>query len=224
MSHLLVLTFSSVAVVAPKSWIMKKKEWFRLEEVNIPAAVNSGFKNHSTCWKQTDPAESQVRSKWQKYLCKSIHWVWGEWLSYGLLLVIYLFLPGLSHPHPHPDALNCCILNSTSADQLIPSFSSFNKTVLIYEDCCFCSITKLCPPLCNPMDCGMPEFAQIHVHWRGDAIQPSHPLSSLSLPAFILPQHQVLVQWVSSLHQVAKVLEFQLQHQSFQWIFRTGFL
>ena len=57
-----------------------------------------------------------------------------------------------------------------------------------------------------------------------DAIQASHPLSSPSPPTFNLSQHQGLFQWVSSLHQVAKVLEFQLQHQSFQWIFRTDFL
>ena len=63
-----------------------------------------------------------------------------------------------------------------------------------------------------------------HVLWVGDAIQPSHPLLSPSPPAFNLSQHQGLFQWVSSSHQVAKVLEFQLQHQSFQWIFRTDFL
>ena len=63
-----------------------------------------------------------------------------------------------------------------------------------------------------------------HVHWVGDAIQPSHPLSSPSPPAFNLSQHQGLFQWVSSSHQVAKGLEFQLQHQSFQCIFRTDFL
>ena len=64
-----------------------------------------------------------------------------------------------------------------------------------------------------------PQLAQTHVHQDGDAIQPSHPLSSPSPPAFSLAQHQGLFQWVSSSHQVAKVLEFQLQHQSFQWIF-----
>ena len=83
---------------------------------------------------------------------------------------------------------------------------------------------------CDLMDCSMPgfpvhyqlpELAQTHVHWVGDAIQPSHPLSPPSPPAFNLSQHQGLFQWVSSLHQVAKVLEFQLQHQSFQWTFRT---
>ena len=62
------------------------------------------------------------------------------------------------------------------------------------------------------------------VHQVSDAIQPFHPLSSPSPPAFNLSQHQVLFQWVSSLHQVAKVLEFQLQHESFQWIFRVDFL
>ena len=86
--------------------------------------------------------------------------------------------------------------------------------------------------LCNPMDCSRPgfpihhqlqELAQTHVHWIDDDIQPSHPLSSLSLPAFNLSQQQNLFQWVSSSHWVAKVLEFQLQHQhqSFQWIFKT---
>ena len=69
-----------------------------------------------------------------------------------------------------------------------------------------------------------PGATQTHVHRVGDAIQSSHPLSSPSTPAFNLSQHQGLFQWVSSLHQVAKVLEFQLQHQSFQWIFRTDFL
>ena len=67
----------------------------------------------------------------------------------------------------------------------------------------------------------LPEFAQSHVHWVGDAIQPSQTLSSPSPPTFNLSQHQGLFKWVSSLHQVAKVLKFQLQHQSYQWIPRT---
>ena len=69
----------------------------------------------------------------------------------------------------------------------------------------------------------LPEFTQTHVHWVGDAIQPSHPLSS-PYPALNLSQRQGLFQWVSSSHQVTKVLEFQLQHQSFQSTFRTDFL
>ena len=68
------------------------------------------------------------------------------------------------------------------------------------------------------------ELAQTHVHQDSDAIQPSHHLSSPSSPPFNFSQHQVLFQWVSSLHQVAKVLEFQLQHQSFHWTPRTGLL
>ena len=95
----------------------------------------------------------------------------------------------------------------------------------------FSSVTQSCPTLCNPMDCSMPgfpvhhqlqELAQTRVHQVGDAIQPTHPLSSPSLPVF-LAHHQGLCKWVSSLHHVVKVLEFQLQHQSFQWIFRTDF-
>ena len=83
------------------------------------------------------------------------------------------------------------------------------------------------------MDCSTPgfpilhyllEFAQIHVHWVGAAIQSSHPLSSFSHPALNLFQHQGLFHWVSSSHQVIKVLELQLQPQSFQWIFRVDFL
>ena len=65
---------------------------------------------------------------------------------------------------------------------------------------------------------------RLTVHWVGDAIQPSHPLSSPSPPAPNSSQHQGLFQRVSSLHQVAEALELQLQHQSFQWIFRTDFL
>ena len=63
-----------------------------------------------------------------------------------------------------------------------------------------------------PVHYQLPEFTQAHVHWVGDAIQPSHPLSSLSPPVLNLSQHQGLFQWVSYLHQVTKVLEFHLQH------------
>ena len=97
----------------------------------------------------------------------------------------------------------------------------------------FSSVAQSCPTLCDPKDCStpglpvhhqLPEFTQTHVHWVGDAIQPSHPLSSPSPPALSLSKHQGLFKRVSSLHQVAKLLEFQLQNQSFQWIFRTDFL
>ena len=90
-----------------------------------------------------------------------------------------------------------------------------------------------CVPLWDSIDCStpgfpvyhqLPELAQAHVHQASDAIQPSHPLLSLSPPAFNLSQCQGHFQWVSSLYQVAKVLELQLQHQSFQRIFRSDFL
>ena len=105
----------------------------------------------------------------------------------------------------------------------------------------FSSVAQSCLTVCDPIDCStlslpvhhqLPEFIQTHVHWVGDAIHPSHPLSSPSPPgAFNLSQCQGLFKLVSSSYQVAKVLEFQLQHQSFQWIFispswifRTNFL
>ena len=96
-----------------------------------------------------------------------------------------------------------------------------------------CIQFSTCPTLCHRMDCSTPgfpvhhqllELAQSHVHWVSDAILPSYPLPSPSPPAFNLPQHQGLFQWISSSHQVAKVLELQLQCQSFQWIFRTDCL
>ena len=92
----------------------------------------------------------------------------------------------------------------------------FHRLLLLF------SVAKSCLTLCNPIDCSTPgfpdlhhllEFAQTHVHWVRDAIQPSYPLSPPSLPSLNLSQHQDLFQWVGSSHQVAKVLE--LQQQSF---------
>ena len=94
-------------------------------------------------------------------------------------------------------------------------------------------VAQSCLTLCNPMDCStpgllvhhqLPEFIQTQLYWVGDATQPSQHLSSPSPPAFNLSQHQGLFKWVSSLHQVAKVLELQPQHQSLQWTLRTDFL
>ena len=111
-------------------------------------------------------------------------------------------------------------------------FGAFSFTVLCFNQRSLLDISSVaqsCLILCNPMDCCTPgfpvyhpllELAQTHVHQAGDAVQPSYPLLSPS-PAFNLSQHQDLFWGVSSLHQVAKVLG--LQHQSFQWIFRTDF-
>ena len=97
----------------------------------------------------------------------------------------------------------------------------------------FSSVAQSCPTLCDPMNRSMPgfpvhhqlpEFTQTHVHGVGDAIQPSHPLSSPSAPAPNPSQHQSLFQWVNSSHEVAKVLEFQLKHHSFQRNHRADLL
>ena len=116
---------------------------------------------------------------------------------------------------------------------LIPLFIKDNyllKAILFYLS----PATQSCPTLCDPMNHSMPglpvhhqllEFTQTYVHCVGDAIHSSHPLSSPP-PALKLSQHQGkhLFPWVSSLHQVAKVLEFWLQHQSFQWTPGTDLL
>ena len=97
----------------------------------------------------------------------------------------------------------------------------------------FSSVAQSCPIVCDPMSSIMPslpvhhllpEITQTYVHWVDDAIKPSHPLSSPSPPTPNPSQHQGLFQWVNSSHELAKVLEFRLQHQSFQWTPRTDLL
>ena len=138
---------------------------------------------------------------------------------------VYMSIPiSLSPPIILSLATISAFLKSVSALQ-ISSFVSFPFQ--------FSSVTQLCLTPWNPTNCSMPglpvhyqfpEFTQTHVHWVSDAIQPSHPLLSPSPPAPNLSWHQGLFKWVSSLHQVGKVLEFQLQHQSFQWTPRTDLL
>ena len=150
--------------------------------------------------------------------------------TFKLLLFFFFFL---NYYYCVPDAAEnivlCVVIWFLSQDNS-PPMKLLPRRVFRSQ---FSSVAQSCPTLCDPMDCTTPgfpvhhpllEFTQTHVHWVGDAIQPSHPLSFCSPPDFNLSQHQGLFQWVSSLHQVAKVLEFQLQHQSFQWIFRTDFL
>ena len=114
--------------------------------------------------------------------------------------------------------------NVYSSRIICAAFPSHNSVSLV---------AQLCLTLCSLMDFSTPGFSvhhqlselvETHVHLVSDAIQPSHPLPSPSPPAFNLSQHQGLFQRVSSSHQVAKVSDLQLQHQSFQWIFRTDFL
>ena len=112
-------------------------------------------------------------------------------------------------------------------------FSDYAKAFDCVDHSSVQFIRSVVSDFCDSKGCSTPGFSvhhqlseltQTHVHQVGDGIQPSHPLLSPSSPAFNLSQHQRLFQWVSPSYQVAKVLEFQLQHQSFQWIFRTGFL
>ena len=111
------------------------------------------------------------------------------------------------------------------------SLAQHNSYILSWVQ--FSSVAQLCSTLWDPMNHSTPglpvhhqllEFTQTHVHQVGDAIQSSHPLSSPSPPAPSPSQHQSLFQWVNSSHEVAKVLQFQLQYQSFQWTPRTDFL
>ena len=127
----------------------------------------------------------------------------------------------------------CIWVSSSEVDEPRDYYTAWTKLEREKQISQFSSVTQSYPTLCNPMNCSMPglpvhhqlpESTQSHVHCVGDAIQPSHPLSSPSLPAFNPSQHQGLFQWVSSSHQVAKVLEFQLQHQSYQWTPRTDLL
>ena len=121
----------------------------------------------------------------------------------------------------------------TNLDSILKSRGITLPTKVPLSSVQFSSVTQSCPTLCDPMDRSMPglpvyhqllEFTQTHVHWVSDAIQLSHPLSSPSSPALSLSQHQGLFKWISSSHQVAKILEFQLQHQSFQWTLRNDLL
>ena len=114
--------------------------------------------------------------------------------------------------------------NGKSNPEFSNSWEKYNQS---------CSVTQSCLTLCDPMNRSMPglpvhhqllEFTQTHVHWVSDAIYSSHPLSSPSPPAFNFSQYQGLFKWVSFSHQVAKVLEFQLQHHTFQWTTRTDLL
>ena len=155
--------------------------------------------------------------------------------------------PGVhSNSHPssqwcHP-AISSSVVPFSSCPQSLPASESFPMSKLLHVNLYtkqkqssvqFSSVTQSWPTLCDPMNCStpglpvhhqIPEFAQTHVHRVSDAIQPSHPLSSPSPPAPNPSQYQSLFQWVSSSHEVAKVLEFQLQHHSFQRNLRADLL
>ena len=142
--------------------------------------------------------------------------------------IVLWFFPIPSHSLALLPLLSCLVLLSLPFSPPSPSSLSLHMQLCRHS----VQVIQSCLTLCNHMDCSVPGFSvhyqlpeliQIHVHWASDTIQPSHPLSSPFPPAFNLAQHQGLFEWVSSSHQVATVLEFQLKHQSFQWIFRVDF-
>ena len=138
--------------------------------------------------------------------CRSLTW-WHYWTGGTLysLLLFYCF-GGIVH--------RACLRSQRTCFSSVQFSRSVGSTLWDTTDC---SMPGL--PVHQ-----LPEFTQTHVHQVGDAIQPSHPLSSPSSPTFNISQHQGLFKWISSLHQMAKVLELQLQHQSFQWLFKVDFL
>ena len=185
--------------------------------------------NFYTCKMNTKGVSIPMRIKWETWVEFSAHplviiLLWSHFPGEQLVQASgILMAPFLKDCVPFR---YCRIeLRGKNRDQ-----ADFTQTSVPVQ---FSSVTQSCLTLCDPMDCStpgfpvqhqLPELTQTHVHWVGDAIQSSHPLASPSPPAFNLSQHQGLFKWVSSLHQVAKGLEFQLQHQSFQWIIRTDFL
>ena len=142
--------------------------------------------------------------------------LFSQTLTFLLISVRIINLPANISPYPSP-----CIDLSVLCLNHIDSLKIVKATSVQFS-----SVAQSCLTLCDPMNRStpglpvhhqLPEFTQIHVHRVSDAIQPCHPLSSPSPPAPNLSQHPGLFQWVNSSHEMAKVLEFQLQHQSFQW-------
>ena len=129
-------------------------------------------------------------------------------------------------------SLKFLVLGLSSRANILPHFCGI-YLIHMYTLIQFSPVAQSCATLCEPMNCStpglpghhqLPQFTQTHAYRVGDAMQQSHPLLSPFPPTFNLSQYQSLFKWVCSSHQVAKVLELQLQHQSFQWIFRTDFL
>ena len=153
----------------------------------------------------------------------SIRTTWLPSLPPGLLPALRINLD------PSYDVLSLCvhIHRILSVLHPLPIKKAIHSSKLRMSAVQFSSVAQSCLTLCSPMDCStpglpvhhqLPEPTQTHVHSVSNAIQPSHSRSSPFPPVFNFSQHQGLFQWTGSSHQVAKVLEFQLKHQSFQWI------
>ena len=171
--------------------------------------------------------------KWKKFswICWWVRWVSGmlyeleHWIKQKYLFQKWnIHLQQIQHSLKYRHKMRSAIVTFTTTTVVLVTKSYIFPMPFIPGF--FGSVAQSCPTLCDPMNRSTPglpvhhqllEFTQTPVRWVGVAIQPSHPLSSPSPPALNLSQHQGLFQWVSSSHQVAKVLEFQLQIQSFQW-------
>ena len=189
------------------------------------------------------------RQRWGSMTCKATEWFAADntsmevrWMDYSFVHNTYVIMwhwTGYSNPGISTLCV-CVISHSVVSDPLwpygcdliahqAPLSMGFQSSHSVQ----FSSVAQSCPTLCDPMNRStpglpvhhqLPEFNQTHAHRVGDATQPCHPLSFPSPPAPNPSQHQGLFQWVNSSHEVAKVLEFQLQHQSFQWTPRTDLL
>ena len=172
------------------------------------------------------PSSLPVPSLWvvpvhQHQASSSVHQTWtGDSFHTWYYTCFNAILPKSSHPLPLPQSPQDCSIHQCLFCCLVYTVivTIFLNSIYMRSDQ-IRSVTQLCPTLCDPMNRStpglpvhhqLPEFTETHVHRVGDAIQPSHPLSSPSLPAPNPSQHQSLFQWVNSSHEVAKVLEFQL--------------
>ena len=200
------------------------KIWVRRLFKKLPLVIQ--YKSIS--WSNVQSIQSPSTSM----VADSIKWLWNE-VTTGLY-ILRVFFP------LNPVGFTIVILISGNLTYALktPHLLSFTAVIrlnFIFPSCSvqFSSVTQLCLTLCDPMNRRtpgllvhhqLPKSTQTHVQWVGNDIQPPHPLSSPSPPALNLSQHQGLFKCVRSLHPVAKVLEFQLQHQSFQWAPRTDLL
>ena len=215
-------------------YFFKTGKW--LSHTIIAAAAAKSLQSCPTLWDPIDgsppgsPAPGILQARTLEWVAISFPNAWKWKVKVKLLSCVRPQRPHGLQPsrHLHPwdfpgksTEVGChCLLHTPSLRWL----NSENRKIFLVQ---FSSVSQLCPILCDPMDCSMPGFPVHHQLLEptrthvGDAMQPSHSLSSPSPLSFNLSQHLGLFQWVSSSHQVATVLEFQLQHQSFHWTLRT---
>ena len=160
------------------------------------------------------------RTEFIGFLCLNFLFMYVLCLFYVYLLFYVFFLFPFFNLNLSCLALKCeSLSHQCQKEKWVASYNGGLplQCAVIFSSVQFSSVAQSCLTLCDPMDCSMPGFpvlhqlpklAQTHSNWVSDAIQPSHPLSSPSPPAFNLSLHQGLFQWVNSSHQVAKVLEF----------------